>query len=102
MAMFESNDPLGVFWQPLRHNPWDIVGGIAIIVILCALNILGIRQATAVNVFMAFADLFIQILLVILGLVLLFNLHVLISNIAWSTLRTLGNAIYAFTLAMVA
>ncbi len=102
ISAFFAPHYLGVFWEPLRQNPWDIVAGIAIIVALCALNIVGVRQSSAVNVFMAFTDLAIQVLLVVLGIVLLFNPGVLISNIGWGALPTWGNAIYAFTLAMVA
>ena len=102
ISVFFAPHYLGVFWAPLRHNPWDIVAGIAIIAILCMLNILGIRLASAVNVFMALADLAIQVLLVVLGVVLLFNLDVFVSNIEWSALPTWDNVIYGFTLAMVA
>ncbi|MBV9454321.1 MAG: universal stress protein [Rubrobacter sp.] len=86
----------------MRRNPWDIIGGIAIIAILCTLNIVGIRLASMVNIFMAFADLAIQVLLIVLGVVLLFNVHTFISNISWEALPTGGNIIYGFTLAMVA
>ena len=102
ISAFFAPHYLGVFWEPLRRNPWDIVGGIAIIVILCTLNIVGIRLASVVNIFMAFADLAIQVLLVVLGLVLLFNVDTLISNIRWGVLPTGGDIIYGFTLAMVA
>ena len=32
---------LSIFWEPLRTNPWDIVGGAIVIVVLVALNIVG-------------------------------------------------------------
>ena len=32
---------LSIFWQPLRTNPWDIVGGAIVIAFLVALNIVG-------------------------------------------------------------
>ncbi len=102
ISVFFAPHYLGVFWEPLRHNPWDVIAGVAIIVILCTLNVLGIRQASGVNVFMAFADLAIQVVLVVLGVVLLFNLPVLVSNIDWSALPASNNLIYGFTLAMVA
>jgi len=102
ISVFFAPHYLSVFWEPLRSNPWDIIAGVAIIVILCTLNVLGVRQASALNIFMAFTDLAIQVLLVVLGLVLLFNLNVLVSNIAWDALPTQGNVIYGFTLAMVA
>ncbi|HET8785330.1 MAG TPA: amino acid permease, partial [Candidatus Limnocylindrales bacterium] len=37
---------LSVFWEPLRTNPWDIVGGAVVIVALVALNVVGVSEAT--------------------------------------------------------
>src|ERR671939_342737 len=34
---------LSLFWEPLRHNPWDVVGGILVIVVLVAVNIVGVK-----------------------------------------------------------
>src|SRR6188474_1319777 len=39
---------LSIFWEPLKTNPWDIIGGAAVIVILVALNIVGIKEAARV------------------------------------------------------
>src|SRR5438105_436613 len=40
---------LSIFWGPLRDNPWDIVVGACVIVVLVALNVLGIREAAKLN-----------------------------------------------------
>src|SRR5207247_9512233 len=64
---------LSIFWDPLRTNPWDIVGGIAVIVVLVLLNIIGIREAAGLNIFLAVVDFATQLLLVVLGLFLVFN-----------------------------
>src|ERR1700751_4851675 len=55
---------LSVFWAPLRQNPWDIVGGIIVIVLLVLLNIVGIEESARVNIFLAVADFATQLLLV--------------------------------------
>jgi len=31
---------LSIFWEPLRKNPWDVVGGIVVIAILVIINII--------------------------------------------------------------
>ncbi|MBA4115125.1 MAG: universal stress protein [Rubrobacter sp.] len=93
---------LGVFWAPLRENPWDIIVGIAVIAILCTLNIVGIKQSTMVNALLAFADLLTQALLVILGLVLLFNPGILVTNVILGVAPTWSDAVYGFTLALIA
>src|SRR5690349_23053324 len=33
---------LSIFWGPLRENPWDIVGGVTVVVLLVLLNIVGV------------------------------------------------------------
>src|SRR6187399_3753427 len=58
---------LSIFWEPLRTNPWDILGGIAVIVALVLLNIVGIREAASLNIFLAVIDFATQLLLVVLG-----------------------------------
>src|ERR671931_524047 len=68
---------LSIFWEPLKTTPWDIVGGAIVIVVLVALNIVGIREAASLNIFLAVLDFATQLLLVLLGFVLIFNTRVL-------------------------
>ena len=53
---------LSIFWEPLRDNPWDIVGGAIVIVLLVALNIVGIQESARINVFLAVVDFATQVL----------------------------------------
>src|SRR5689334_25074838 len=41
---------LSIFWGPLRTNPWDVVVGAAVIVLLVLLNIVGIKEAASLNI----------------------------------------------------
>jgi APA family basic amino acid/polyamine antiporter len=93
---------LSIFWDPLRTNPWDIIGGIAVIVILVLLNIVGIKEAAGLNVFLALVDFATQLLLVVLGFFLIFNAHVLTSNFHWGTAPTWANFALAIPVAMIA
>src|SRR6202046_3402642 len=43
----------GLFWSALRHPPGDVFGGIAVIVVLSAINVRGIEESTGVNVVLA-------------------------------------------------
>ena len=43
---------LSIFWGPLRQNPWDIVGGVGVVTLLVVLNIVGIREAARLNIFL--------------------------------------------------
>src|SRR6187401_1506651 len=47
---------LGVFWSPLGESPADIVGGIVVVVVLGALNIVGVKESAGLNVFLALSD----------------------------------------------
>ena len=78
---------LSIFWEPLRTNPWDIIVGAAVIVLLVALNIVGIQESARINVGLAGIDFATQVLLVLLGFVLVFSPHVLVQNVHFGTRR---------------
>src|SRR6201997_4227543 len=61
---------LSIFWEPLKQNPWDIIGGAAVIVVLVGLNVVGIQEAARLNILLAVIDFTTQLLLVLLGFVL--------------------------------
>src|SRR5438309_7903430 len=63
----------GIFWPALRHSPRDIVAGIAVVGLLPLLNIVGVREAAGINIFLAVVDFFTQLLLVGLGCVLVLS-----------------------------
>ena len=68
---------LSIFWEPLKQNPWDIIGGAVVIVVLVALNIVGIQESAKINVVLAAIDFATQVLLVLLGFFLVFSPHTL-------------------------
>src|SRR5438094_6912352 len=63
---------LSIFWEPLKQNPWDIIGGATVIVVLVALNIVGIQESARLNIVLAAVDFSTQVLLVLLGFALVF------------------------------
>src|SRR5438034_2049443 len=93
---------LSIFWEPLKRNPWDIVGGAIVIAILVLLNIVGIKEAARLNIFLAVVDFATQLLLVILGFVLIFSPHVLTANVHWGTAPTWSSFALAIPVAMIA
>src|ERR687883_741790 len=93
---------LGVFWEPLRHSPGDVVGGIVIVAVLAAVNVVGGKEAAGLNVFLAIADFMTQVLLVIVGCVLVLSPHTLIHNIHLGTAPTVGRFLIAIPAGMVA
>src|SRR5947209_10974222 len=93
---------LSIFWEPLKTTPWDVIGGAVVIVVLVALNIVGIREAASLNIFLAVVDFATQLLLVLLGFVLIFNTHVLTSNVHWGVAPTWSSFALAIPVAMIA
>jgi APA family basic amino acid/polyamine antiporter len=94
---------LSIFWSPLRENPWDIVGGVVVVVFLVVLNIVGIREAARLNIFLAVIDFATQLLLVIIGFALVFHPHIVFSaNLHWGVAPTWRQFFLAIPIAMIA
>jgi APA family basic amino acid/polyamine antiporter len=93
---------LSVFWGPLRQNPWDIVGGIVVIAALVILNIVGVQESAKVNVVLAVTDFATQLLLVLLGFVLVFSPHILVTNVHLGIAPTWNQFFIAIPIAMLA
>ena len=94
---------LSIFWSPLRENPWDVVGGAIVIALLVLLNIVGIREAARLNIFLAVIDFATQLLLVLIGFALIFSPHQVFSaNLHWGVAPTWSSFFLAIPIAMIA
>jgi basic amino acid/polyamine antiporter, APA family len=93
---------LSVFWEPLRENPWDIVVGALVIVLLIAVNIVGVREAAGLNIFLAVADFATQLLLVLLGFALILSPQTLVDNVDFGVAPTWTQFLLAIPVAMIA
>jgi len=93
---------LGVFWEPLRESPGDVIFGIGVVIVLGALNVVGVREAARLNIFLAGADFITQVLLVIVGAVLVLSPEILVSNVDFGTHPTLKDFLIAIPVGMVA
>jgi APA family basic amino acid/polyamine antiporter len=93
---------LSVFWPALHHGPGDIIGGIAVVVVLGTINIIGVKEAAGLNIFLALADFATQLVLVVVGLVLVFSPSTLVHNIHLGTFPTITNFLIAIPVGMVA
>jgi APA family basic amino acid/polyamine antiporter len=93
---------LSIFWGSLRTTPWDVIGGAIVIVFLVVLNVVGIKEAASLNVFLAVVDFATQLLLVVVGFALIFSPHVLSANIHWGTAPTWTSFALAIPVAMIA
>jgi APA family basic amino acid/polyamine antiporter len=93
---------LSIFWDPLKQNPWDVIVGAAVIVVLVALNIVGLKEAAKLNLFLAVIDFATQALLVVLGFVLIFSPSILLENVDFGVAPTTGSFLLAIPVAMIA
>jgi APA family basic amino acid/polyamine antiporter len=93
---------LAVFWEPLGSSPGDIIGGILVVVLLVALNVVGVKESAGINVFLAVADFLTQVLLVVAGVVLVLSPETLVQNVDFGVSPTLSEFLIAIPVGMVA
>jgi APA family basic amino acid/polyamine antiporter len=93
---------LSIFWEPLKENPWDIIGGALVIALLVALNIVGIQESAKLNVGLALVDFATQLLLVLLGFILILSPHTLTQNVHWGAAPTWRDFFLAIPVGMIA
>ena len=93
---------LSIFYTPLKQNPWDIIVGAAVIVLLVAVNIVGVKEAAKLNILLAVVDFATQALLVILGFILIFSPSILTGNVTFGVAPTWSSFFLAIPVAMIA
>jgi APA family basic amino acid/polyamine antiporter len=93
---------LAVFWEPLGESPGDIIGGIALVVLLAALNIKGTEESARFNLVLAIADLLTQVVLVAIGVALVLDPQTLVDNIHLGVAPTWGNFALGVAVGMIA
>ena len=93
---------LAVFWPWLGSSPGDIIGGVGVVAFLAALNVKGTQESTRFNLILAIADLFTQIILVAIGLVLVFNPEILVDNVHFGVAPSWGDFLLGIAVGMIA
>jgi APA family basic amino acid/polyamine antiporter len=93
---------LSVFWEPLGESPADIVFGIGVVVVLGTLNVVGVKEAAGLNVFLALADFFTQLVLVVIGVLLVLSPETLVDNVDFGRYPTVTDFLIAIPVGMVA
>jgi basic amino acid/polyamine antiporter, APA family len=92
----------GLFWPFLKTSPGDIFFGIGVIVLLSALNVVGVKEAARLNILLAIIDFSTQLLLVVVGAALVLSPHVLITNIHLGTAPHWKDFLIAIPVGMIA
>ena len=92
----------GLFWDPLRSAPGDIIFGAAVIVVLAAINVIGVKESAGVNILLAVIDFLTQLLLVVVGAFLVFSPETLVNNVVLGEAPTWTNFVLAIPIGMIA
>jgi APA family basic amino acid/polyamine antiporter len=92
----------GLFWEPLRSAPGDIIGGAVVIVVLAAINVVGVKESAGLNIFLAVVDFLTQVLLVALGVALVLSPETLVDNVQFGVAPTWEAFIISIPLGMIA
>jgi APA family basic amino acid/polyamine antiporter len=92
----------GLFWEPLRHSPGDILFGAGVIVVLAVINVRGVQESAGVNVALAVVDFMTQLLLVLVGVFLILSPETLADNVTLGVAPTWANFLVAIPLCMLA
>jgi len=93
---------LAVFWPVLKTWPYNAAGGIATILALVAINVVGIKEAARLNIVLALLDLATQVLLMVIGVALLLQPRLLIEQIQWGVAPTWSQLIYGVSIGTIA
>ena len=95
---------LGKYVGPLRileRAPYTVLAAVVLIALLMVVNVVGIQEASAMNLLLALLDLVTQLVLVILGVLLLLNFGTVLHNIHLGVAPTWGNFLASISIAMV-
>ena len=93
---------LGIVWEPLVHAPGDIIVGVGVVVLLAVVNVVGVKEAAGLNVFLAVADFVTQVLLVLIGILLVLAPETLVKNVDFGVAPTVTDFLIAIPVGMVA
>jgi len=92
----------GLFWDYLKTSPGDIFFGIAVIILLSVINVVGVREAAGLNIVLAVTDFTTQLLLVLVGVVLVLSPDTLINNVDFGVAPTVRDFLVAIPVGMIA
>jgi basic amino acid/polyamine antiporter, APA family len=93
---------LGYFWEPFKTDPFiGTTASVAIILLLMLMNIVGIKEASLVNISATIVDILTQLSLVVIGFITLFSPSVLIHHM-FDNWPTAGNLILGIAMATIA
>jgi len=103
VTAFTATNYLAQFWSPLGRGTLEVVVAIGIVVAVAVVNVMGVtvRQLRR-QLVVALADLFVQLLVIGLGLVLVLDPERVLDTIHLGSMPTWRDLIFALTIATIA
>ncbi|HWI22867.1 MAG TPA: amino acid permease [Baekduia sp.] len=92
----------GLFWEPLRSGPADVIAGCGVIGLLAVINVVGVKESAGVNILLAVVDFMTQVLLVLVGAALVLSPDTLVANIDLGIAPSWKDFFIAIPLGMIA
>jgi APA family basic amino acid/polyamine antiporter len=92
----------GLFWEPLRSAPGDVVFAAGVIALLSVINVVGVKESAGLNIVLAVVDFFTQLLMVLVGAVLVLSPQTLADNIHLGVAPSWRDFLVAIPLGMIA
>jgi APA family basic amino acid/polyamine antiporter len=102
ISAFAVPNYLAVFVPILKTWPTNAIFGVGVVGFLAAVNVIGVRESSGVNIGLAVLDLLTQAFLVVLGLFLLLNIDTLIDNVHWGVAPTWDKLVIGIAISMIA
>lgn len=93
---------LSAIWEPLGSAPGDVIFGVGLVGVLCAINVIGSRESARLNLVLAIADLLTQVTLVALGLALVLDPDILVANVDLGVAPSWGDFALGVAVGMIA
>jgi APA family basic amino acid/polyamine antiporter len=96
---------IGGLFEPLdflRSTPGDVLFAIAVIATLSVINVVGVQESAALNVFLAVTDFLTQLLLVAVGMFLVLSPDTLVENVNLGVAPSWSDFLIAIPVGMVA
>ena len=102
ISAFAVPNYLSVFWPALKTFPANVIAAIGVTAALGAINIVGLKESSRINITLALVDLASQASLVVMGFFIVFNVDALTSNIEFGTAPTVRQFLLGIAISMIA
>jgi APA family basic amino acid/polyamine antiporter len=102
ISAFSAANYLGFFFPLLKTWPANSIGGVVVIVGLVAINLIGLKESSRLNIVLVVVDIITQVMVAILGVFLIISLPTLIQNIRWGVAPTFDQLLFGISISMVA